>query len=75
MRPYNETRVGNLGPDDYLKLECRVCRHTLAISGETLRLIPKAPPRHQLVRNLQRRLKCKGCNTKGNVSIFVAWAS
>jgi hypothetical protein len=72
MKALYEARVGDLGPDDYLRIDCLACKRHFVMSGETLRL--QRVRFYDPVGSLTRRFKCKGCKTKGRATISISWA-
>jgi hypothetical protein len=74
MRPFYDARIGDLGPADYLKLECLGCKHKGVVSGERLRVELHTLPVTTLIRDLHRRFKCRECKAKGRVDISIDWA-
>jgi hypothetical protein len=71
MRPFYAARVSDLGPDDPVHVECG-CGHedwlTAAIFGTA------GVATNELIRDLQRRLKCKSCRWKGRAAVSIKWA-
>jgi hypothetical protein len=73
MRPLYDARIGDLGPNDFVHVEC-VCGHSMLIphSGfatEGLRLPPFMP-----VLDLESRFRCRECDARGKVVILIKWA-
>jgi hypothetical protein len=73
MRPLYDARVRDLGPGDFVKVEC-ICGHSELIpsSGlqQGLRLAPHLP-----VLDLQYRLRCRECDRRGRVVVSIKWAA
>ena len=71
MRPLYDARLSDLGPGDLVKVEC-VCGHTEMLTAAMLRTAG-VPDREMIVR-LERRMRCRECDTKGKVVVSIKWA-
>jgi hypothetical protein len=64
-------RIEDLGPEDFVKVEC-VCGHDMLIppSGllQGLRLPPYTP-----VLDLESRFRCRECDRRGKVVVSIKW--
>lgn len=71
MVPLYAARVADLGPDDWLHIECG-CGHIEDLTASMLGPAGVAPDTRIL--DLQRRLKCKECRWKGRAAVSIRWA-
>ena len=73
MKPLSDARIGDLGPGDFLKVECSACGHDVLIPSiglqQGLRLRPYTP-----VLDLESRLRCRECDRRGKVVVSIKWA-
>jgi hypothetical protein len=72
MRALYEARVSDLGPDDWVKIEC-ACGHIAKLKGAMLGTAGLPP--HTKLLDLKRRLKCRSCRWRGRAEVSVNWAS
>jgi hypothetical protein len=72
MRPLYDARIQDLGPGDFVKVEC-VCGHSELIPAGGLQLGLRLPP-HLPVLDLQYRLRCRECDRRGRVVVSIKWA-
>lgn len=71
IKPFYAARVEDLGPDDWVKVECG-CGH---IEGLNRSMFETAGvPSYTAIRDLQRRLKCKECRWRGRADLKIEWA-
>jgi len=72
MVPPYAARIEDLGPGDFVKVECIACGHDELILPSSLlnglRLPPFTP-----VLDL-RRLRCRECNARGKAVVSIRWA-
>jgi len=64
--------VSDLGVHDLVILECQACGHTERITGAMLATAGMKPD--ERVNDLQRRARCRGCDTKGRAHVTIKWA-
>lgn len=74
MRSRSDTRIGELGGLDKLKVTCLACSHMNRLYREYIERYPRTEP-HQPIASLQRRLACRRCKAVGHVEIRVEWYS
>ena len=72
MKALFEARVSDLGPGDVVIAECQECGHSLAITPATLVHGLRLQPYERLL-DLERRLRCRACDTKGRATVVVRW--
>jgi hypothetical protein len=73
MAPLYAARIEDLGPADFVKLECAACGHDVLIPPSALlQGLRLAPATHVL--DLQPRLRCRQCDARGKAIVSVRWA-
>ena len=72
MRALYEARIGDLGPGDFVKVEC-VCGHSELIPHSGLQQGVRLPP-FMPVLDLQYRLRCRECDGRAEVVVSIKWA-
>ena len=73
MRPLYDARIGDLGPGDFVYVECTGCGHDLLIPSSGLQQGLRLPP-FMPVLDLQYRFRCRECDQRGKVAISIKWA-
>ena len=69
MRPLYDARIEDLGPGDFLKVECAACGHYELVppvgllQGSRMRVL-----------DLEPRFRCRECDQRGNVVLSIKWA-
>ena len=71
MVPLYAARVEDLGPDDWLKVEC-ACGHLERLSAAML--ATAGVPSYTKILDLKSRLKCRECRWKGRADLTIEWA-
>jgi hypothetical protein len=73
MRPLYDARIEDLGPGDFVKVECAACANDVLIPPagllQGLRLPPYTP-----VLDLESRFRCRECDQRGKVVVSIKWA-
>jgi hypothetical protein len=67
--PLYAARLSDLGPGDFVKVDCVDCQHIALLTPDALlraRLIPATK-----VLDLNSRLRCRGCGRKGRAVVSV----
>jgi hypothetical protein len=65
-------RIEDLGPGDFVQVECAACGHDVLIPpGVLLHGLRLAPT--SLVLDLEPRLRCRECDERGKVVVSVRW--
>jgi hypothetical protein len=67
-----EARVEDLGPGDFVIVECR-CGHSLPIAASTLLHGLRLQP-YERIMDLERRLRCRECDQRGTAVVSIKWA-
>ena len=70
--PLYKARVSDLGPDDFVKITCFACGHEALIPPDTFLARPDVSPDTRVV-DLERRVRCRECNARGESVISVSW--
>jgi len=71
MKPFYAARVEDLGPGDHVLIECQ-CGHSERVTGSMFLTAGVKP--FALIKDLDRRLRCRECDKKGKVVISIKWA-
>ena len=71
MRALSEARLEDLGPGDLVQVEC-LCGHTELLTAQMLATAGVKPYQHVI--DLQLKLRCRECDTKGKAVVSVRWA-
>ena len=73
MRPLYDARIEDLGPGDFLHVQC-VCGHDDLIPRVGLLQGWRLPP-YTRVLDLERRFRCRECDQRGKVVLMIRWAN
>ncbi len=73
MVPLYAARIEDLGPADFVKMECAACGHQMLIPPSALLQGLRLPPT-TLVLDLEHRLRCRECDARGKAVVSVRWA-
>ncbi len=71
-QPLYHARIGDLGPGDFVHVECAACGHDVLIPSSGSQQGLRSPP-HMPVLDLQYRFRCRGCDRRGKVAISIKW--
>jgi hypothetical protein len=72
MVPLYLARIEDLGPGDFLKIDCAACSHTALLAPAFLHRLGLAP--RDKVLNLKGRVRCRGCGARGRAVVSIKWA-
>ena len=72
MRPLYDAWIEDLGPGDFLKVECAACGHDLLIPLIGLLQGWRLPP-YMRVLALEPRFRCRECDQRGKVMLSIRW--
>jgi hypothetical protein len=75
MVPLYAARIADLGPGDFLKIECTACGHAELLATDMLRIKGLALPPYTPVLDLEPKLRCRECDARGKAVVSVRWAS
>ena len=70
--PLYLARIDDLGPGDFVKIDCAACSHTALLSTAFLSRLGLDP--REKVRDLKNRVKCRGCGARGRAVVSIRWA-
>ena len=73
MRPLYDARIEDLGPGDFLVVEC-VCGHSELIPRVGLEVGWRLPL-YTRVLDLERRFRCRECDQRGKVLLSIRRAA
>jgi ribosomal protein S27E len=85
MVPVYAARIEDLGPGDFVKVDCAACRHTALLVREADRLALRAKlapaflsrvglrPRTKVL-DLKDRVRCRGCGARGRAVVSIKLA-
>ena len=68
-----EARIQDLGPGDFVRVECTVCRHEELIPAIGLQQGMRLPPCTPVL-DLAPKLRCRECDANGKAIVSVVWA-
>ena len=71
MVPLYAARVSDLGPGDFVKVECIACGYDLLITGQRIATGAGAAAIYKPVLDLERRLRCRECDRRGSVALSI----
>jgi hypothetical protein len=74
MVPLYAARVADLGPGDFVKIECIACGHNELIPPSALSQGLRLPP-YTPVLDLEPRLRCRECDARGKAMVSIKWAA
>ena len=73
MAPLYAARIEDLGPNDFVRVECIACGHDEMVPKVGLTAGLRLPPETRLL-DLEPRLRCRECDAKGDAVVTVWWA-
>jgi hypothetical protein len=71
MPPLYAARIEDLGPGDFVKVDCAACQHVALLTPEALLRSGLSPAAKVL--DLKGRLGCRACGRKGRAVGSVKW--
>jgi hypothetical protein len=74
MAPLYAARIEDLGPGDFVKMKCAACGHDELIPASPLLQGLRFRPA-TLVLDLEPRLRCQECDTRGKAVASVRWGT
>jgi|HubBroStandDraft_4_1064222.scaffolds.fasta_scaffold08045_7 hypothetical protein len=72
MRPLYDARIRDLGPGDFVKVDC-ICGHSELIPASGLQQGVGLPPSMPVL-DLESRFRCRECDRRGRVVVSIRWA-
>jgi hypothetical protein len=70
--PFYAARVSDLGPGDFLQVEC-ACGHTEPLAAAMLTTAGVGSD--ERVKGLESRMRCRGSDEKGRAVISIRWSA
>ena len=74
MLPLYAARIQDLGHGDFVKVECIGCGHVGLLAPDKLRIKGLTLPPYTPVLDLEPRLRCRECDTRGKAVVSIKWA-
>jgi hypothetical protein len=71
--PLYAVRIEDLGPVDFVKVECAACGHDELIPASALLQGLRLPPTTRVL-DLEARLRCWECDARGKAVVSIKWA-
>jgi hypothetical protein len=71
MVPLYAARIEDLGPGNFLKVDCAACSHTALLTPASLARFGLGP--RQKVLDLKDRVRCRGCGVRGRAVVSIKW--
>ena len=71
MVPLYAARIEDLGPGDFVKVDCAACSHTALLTPAFLARLG-LEPRHRVL-DLKDRVRCRGCGVRGRAVVSIKW--
>lgn len=65
-------RIEDLGPGDFVKVDCAVCEHTGLLAPGFLDRLGLSP--QDKVLDLTDRVRCRNCDVRGRAVVSIKWA-
>jgi hypothetical protein len=72
MVPLYAARIEDLGPGDFVKVDCAACEHTALLARGFMDRLGLSP--RDKVLDLQGRVRCRGCGARGRAVVSIRWA-
>jgi hypothetical protein len=69
MMPLYAARIADLGPGDFVKIDCAVCEHTALLGPAFLAGLGLEP--HDKVLDLKDRVWCRSCGVRGRAVVSI----
>ena len=73
MLPLYAARIEDLGPGDFVKVDCAACEHTGLLAPAFLSRLGLRPG--DKVLDLQDRVRCRNCDVRGRAVVSIRWAN
>ena len=73
MAPLYAARIEDLGPGDFVKVECAACGHVELLTAGMLATAGAKPIERVL--DLEPRLRCRECDARGKAVASTRWAA
>jgi len=73
MVPLYAARIEDLGPGDFVRVQCMACGHDELLTADQLRVKGLALPPHTPLVDLEPRLRCRECDARGKAIVSIRW--
>ena len=71
MLPLYAARIEDLGPGEFVNINCAGCHHVALLTPEALLRLGLSPATKIL--DLKDRLRCRGCGRKRRAVVSIKW--
>jgi hypothetical protein len=71
MLPLYAARIEDLGPGDFVKVDCATCHHVAPLTPDALLRVGLSPAAKVL--DLKERLRCRGCGRRARAVVSIKW--
>jgi hypothetical protein len=71
MLPLYAARIEDLGPGDFVKVDCAACHHVALLAAEFLLRLRLSLQTKVL--DLKERVRCRGCGKRGRAVVSIKW--
>jgi hypothetical protein len=71
MVPLYAVRIEDLGPGDFVKIDCAGCGHTALLAPAFLHRVGLGPRRKVL--DLKGHVRCRACGARGRAVVSIKW--
>jgi hypothetical protein len=72
MVPLYAARIEDLGPGDFVRVECAACGHDVLITRSALLQGLRRRPTDRVL-DLEPRFRCRECDARGKAVVSVRW--
>jgi hypothetical protein len=72
MVPLYAARIEDLGPGDFVKVDCAACGHTALLAPGFLNRLGLSPGNKVL--DLKDRVRCRACSARSRAVVSIKWA-
>jgi hypothetical protein len=73
MVPLYLARIEDLGPGDFVQVDCAACSHTARLTPAFLSRLGLSP--EEKVLDFKDRARCRNCDLRGRAIVSIKWAS
>ena len=74
MKMLYDARIKDLGPGDYVRVQCVACGHDELLTADRLRIRGLPMARNTLIMDLERWFRCRECDAR-KAAVSVRWAT
>jgi hypothetical protein len=73
MRALFEARLSDLGPCDFVKVECTACVHVEMLTATMLG--SAGVKAYETILDLESKMRCRQCDARGKAMVSIKWAA